>query len=152
MIRRHSISCAALLVGVALATSARAQGPYRYEYAAKMLCGTLDTMVSRLVPQRYATAINVHNPSDSLTAIFLKKLGLTVPPGREQPGKVVRIALDTLRPDQALAVDCLDLQHPAGPSFEGFVVLLSPLSLDVSAVYTVPGGIDVEQIRSRIMR
>jgi len=148
---RIALSCAVALLGLALAGErGAAQAPYRYEYATKVLCGTLDTLMSKLVPQPYATAINVHNPNDS-TVIFFKKLALTVPPGRQRPGRIVRITVDSLQPDQALVIDCLDLRRPAGvASFEGFVVLQSPMSIDVTAIYTVRGGIDVEQIRERV--
>ena len=156
MIQRLGFATGGVLVGLAFAGRGTPQvAQYPYEYAAKIVCGMPNPELVSLVPQRYATTINVHNPSDS-TAMFFKKVALTVPLGRQRPGKVIKIAVDTLIGDQALVVDCLDLQRRlgVGPFFEGFVVLLSPMSLDVTGVCTVPGGIDVEQIheRARVLR
>ena len=81
------------------------------------------------------------------------------------------ISQDTLREDEALAVDCIDIQKrlfPNGfptPYIEGFIVIRSIVSLDVTAVYStgVAGkdeccrasktnpSIDVVQIRERII-
>ncbi len=36
------------------------------------------------------------------------------------------------------------------PFLEGFVVIQSPASLDVTGVYAVPGGIDVERVPERV--
>lgn len=127
------------------------QAYYPYQYAAKIVCGQ-PAELAKFAPQFYATAINAHNPSDSITMVF-KKLALTAPPGRQRPGKVINLAVDTLRGDEALNVDCIDVAKRAAlgaASFEGFVVLKSQRSLDVTAVYTVPGGIDVEQVRERV--
>lgn len=126
------------------------QVSYPYQYAVKIVCGQPPEL-AKLAPQYYATAINVHNPGDSVTTVF-KKLALTTPPGRQRAGKVITLAVDTLRGDEALNVDCVDVAKRAGlgaASFEGFVVLKSQRSLDVTAVYAVPGGVDVEQIRER---
>jgi hypothetical protein len=79
------------------------------------------------------------------------------------PGEVGDIGEHVLGPDQALAVDCTDIRRQLGfprPYIEGFVVIQSRESLDVSAVYTsaaldangrptAQSGIDVEQIRER---
>ena len=95
---------------------------------------------------------------------FFKKLALTFPPGEQRPGKVLPIGEDVLGPDQALAVDCMHIAKklfPNGfptPYITGFVVIQSPESLDVTAVYTTTAvegdgrattSIDVEQIRER---
>ena len=66
-----------------------------------------------------------------------------------------------LKPDQATKVDCSQLgkfgPHPIH-GFEGFLVIESPRSLDVVAVYTAAGdtgkvvSIDVEDIRERRLR
>jgi hypothetical protein len=126
------------------------QAYYPYQYAAKIVCGR-PAELAKLAPQQYATVINVHNPGDSITLV-IKKIALSAPPGRQHPGKVIPLAVDTLRGDEALNVDCADVAKRTGlgaASFEGFVVLKSQRSLDVTAVYAVPGGIDVEQIRER---
>ncbi|HKC48314.1 MAG TPA: hypothetical protein VKB63_12000 [Gemmatimonadales bacterium] len=148
MIRLAALVSAALSL---LSAPAVAQF-YRFQYAAKIVCGKPPDHV-RLVPQVYATAINVHNPIDTVTFV-LKKLALTSPPGRQRPGKVIPITTDTLRGNEAFATDCQDIaaRTGVGNTFEGFVVLESNFSIDVTAVYAVPGGIDVEQIKERVLR
>jgi hypothetical protein len=140
-----------------------------YEYAAKIVCGIQpDPEDMRLVRGFYATSINVHNP-DIERVRFTKKLALTIPPGGQRPGEVRRLAIDALGPDEALAVDCMDIKRrvfPDGfpqPYIEGFVIIQSPRSLDVTAVYTTASldkqgrieghtSTDIEQIRERIKR
>lgn len=137
-----------------------------YEYAAKIVCGVQrDPRDMRLTRGFYATTINVHNPGSGEAKLF-KKLALTIPPGGQQPGDIRRIAEDVLKPDQALATDCVDIVRRAfggklpAPFIEGFVVFQSATPLDVTAVYTTASldanlnagqhsGIHVEQIRER---
>ena len=116
----------------------------------------------------YATTINIHNPG-AQPANFFKKLAFTRPPDEQRPGEVRPIAEDMLRYDEALAVDCPDLWRrifsidPPGRFFEGFVIIQSAASLDVTAVYTttavdengrptVHSSIDVERIEERLPR
>src|SRR5262245_30388901 len=150
----HSYSrvLASLASGVVLAsaTAASAAGPFplfvqapppgapqqpAFEYAAKIVCGAQeDPKDMRLARGFYATTINVHNPNAEL-AKFFKKLALTIPPGDQQPGKIIPIATDRLEYDQALAVDCDDVVRRAfggampGPFFEGFIVIQSQLKI-----------------------
>jgi hypothetical protein len=137
-----------------------------FEYAAKLVCGLhRDPRDRRLIRGAYATTINIHNPNDAEVEFF-KKLALTFPPEEQKPGEVIRISEDVLGPDQALAVDCMDIQRQVfqgrlpAPYIEGFVIIQCKLSLDVTAVYTSAAvdsqgqivgqsGIDVEQIRER---
>jgi hypothetical protein len=137
-----------------------------YEYAAKLVCGIQkDPEDTRLARGFYATAVNIHNP-DEKEVKFFKKLALTFPPEEQRPGKILPIGDDVLGPDEALAVDCADIQRRLFPDgfpasyIKGFVVVQSPASLDVTAVYTVAAldeegrpmvqsGIDVEQVRER---
>jgi CARDB len=139
-----------------------------FEYVAKIVCGAQeDPKDMRLARGFYATSINVHNPNAEVVKFF-KKLALTIPPGDQRPGRIFPIANDQLEYDQALAVDCDDVARrlfngtlPA-PFIEGFIVIQSPRSLDVTAVYstaTVRDGvadehssIHVEQIRERTPR
>lgn len=115
---------------------------FRFEYAAKIVCGIQsDPLDLRLTPGVYGTAINIHNPSD-IRATFRKKLALTFPPEEQRPGQIFPLSQDLLGSDEALEVDCNDLQRklfpdslPA-PYIKGFVVLKSTQSLDVTAVYT----------------
>jgi hypothetical protein len=139
-----------------------------YEYAAKLVCGLQkDPQGMRLTRGFYGTAINIHNPNRDAVA-FRKKLALTFPPEEQKPGKILPIAEDKLESDEALEVDCLDIQRRLFPNgfpeayIKGFVVIQSKQSLDVTAVYTTASldregqvttqsGIDVEQIRERII-
>jgi hypothetical protein len=141
-----------------------------FEYAAKVVCGIQsEPRDLRLTPGAYATTINIHNPNDGVVR-FSKKLALTFPPEEQKAGVVydsIGEGPHVLEPDQALAVDCTELRKlfkdrfPGGSGYiEGFVVIQSPASLDVTAVYTSaaldeagqPTGhssIDVEQVRER---
>lgn len=115
----------------------------RYEYAAKVLCGLqTDPADLRLARGAYATSINVHNPYDGDIAFF-KKLALAFPPAAQRAGAVVPISVDSLRYDEALKTDCNELRNhlPEGEAtastyFEGFVVIQSPVKLDVTGVYS----------------
>jgi hypothetical protein len=151
-------------------SAARAQdSDSGYTYAAKIVCGLQkDPRDMRLARGFYATTVNVHNPGDD-AARFLKKLALSFPPEEQRPGRIFRISVDTLKPDEALKVDCNDVRRrlfPNGfpaPYIEGFIVIESDSSLDVTAVYTTAAldresnvtahsSIDVEQIRERERR
>jgi hypothetical protein len=143
----------------------------RYDYAAKLICGLLEDP-ERGAPGVYKTTINIHNPWQR-DVQFVKKLALTFPrkpppegqPPKEQtPGReVIRFEeRPVLGADEAMALDCVEFSRrvfgppPAVGFLEGFVVIHSPASLDVTAVYTVTGpdrrqpSIDVEQIRERV--
>lgn len=142
------------------------QPPPAFQYAAKVVCGhQKDPKELRLARGLYATTINIHNPGRE-PVTFFKKLALSYPPEEQRPGKVIRIAEDVLKADEALKVDCPDLERRLFPGgfpngyIEGFVVIESPASLDVTAVYTTaaldPDGgigphssIDVEEVRER---
>lgn len=113
-----------------------------HEYAVKLVCGIQKDPKSMVLARGfYATTVNIHNPGPK-PVTFEKKLALTIPPGDQKPGKVVRIAKDDLEVDQALATDCDDIARRVfngslpTPFIEGFVVIRSPQSLDVTAVYT----------------
>ena len=139
----------------------------KYEYAAKLICGKQkDSENMSLARGFYATSINIHNPNDE-KVYFFKKLALTYPPEEQKPGSVIPIAIDTLEYDEALKTDCNDIQRtlfkgkfPTSYT-EGYVVIQSPRSLDVTGVHTTANlncwgkakdqsSIDVEQIRERL--
>lgn len=120
-----------------------------YEYSAKIVCGAQQNGdVLRLIQGKYGTEINIHNPNDN-GVHFLKKLALSYPPEEQLPGEIMPISIDVLKADEALKVDCDDLQNNFFPDgfpgrggyFTGFVVLQSSRALDVTAVYTT-GSID----------
>jgi hypothetical protein len=127
---------------------------YRFQYAAKFLCtanipGTSQTTPS-VLPGVYQTAVNIHNPNDQ-TIRWRRKF--------TQPELGISNFIDDqLKPDEAARVTCDQIQGDFGPFIhgaEGFLVIESTNSLDVTAVYTAGknGGevesIDVEQIRER---
>jgi len=132
-----------------------AHAGFRFQYAAKFLCtanipGTSQT-TSSLLPGVYQTVINIHNPHDQEVRFRMKiaVIGL-------EPSKFIDVGL---KPDHATRVDCIDIARDFGIPFvhgaEGFLVIESTDSLDVTAVYTAGkhGGevesIDVEQIQER---
>jgi hypothetical protein len=135
-----------------------------FEYVAKLVCGLQrDPREMKLTRGSYATTINIHNPNEGEVE-FSKKLAFTFPPEEQKPGEVIDIGEHVLRLDEALAVDCMDIQRQLGqfpePYIEDFVLIQNRESLDVSAVYTsaaldangrptAQSGIDVEQIRER---
>lgn len=136
----------------------------RFEYTAKILCGVQGNPEdTRLAMGGYSTIVNIHNPHRE-TVEFHKKLALAYPPGGQRPGDIIPIAIDRLEYDEALAVDCPDLVDRLGelPAeyIDGFIVIQSNHSLDVTTVYTTAAlneeglpvhhsSIDVEQIAER---
>jgi hypothetical protein len=143
-----------------MATKARARAAaprFGYQYAVKFLCtsnipGTSQTTTS-LLPGSYATVINVHNPNAAPVGFRMKLASAS--------GDISAFIKGDLKPDQSTKVDCSQLGE-FGPQpihgFEGFLVIESPRSLDVVAVYTAAGeagkvsSIDVEYIRERRLR
>ena len=125
---------------------------YFYQYAVKVICtadipGTSQTS-SSVLPGMYQTAVNIHNPSMEM-AHFRVKLVVA------EPSKFIE---DTLKPNYATRWDCDRITVAFGPfihGVEGFLVIESSHSLDVTAVYTAGKvgdqveSIDVEQIRER---
>lgn len=116
--------------------------PTRYKYAAKLVCGVQPHLSDgRLVKGQYTTMINVLNLADT-KARLTKTLSLTYPPAEQRPGKVAVIATDTLGPDEALKVDCADVERRVFPSglpasyIDGYVTIESATRLDVTGVYT----------------
>lgn len=127
---------------------------YCFQYAAKFICtsnipGTSQT-TDALLPGHYQTAINIHNPREEKLEIRMKlasTIGISkwIPEGMGPDG-VLRITCGDIRKFE------LHLIH----SFEGFLVIESPCSLDVTAVYTAGNkesvvSIDVETIRERVL-
>ena len=138
----------------------------QFSYAAKFVCGRNPGKTDRVIPGVYASAINIHNPG-SQPVTFRKKVALTFPPVEQRPGEVSKFITDTLGPDEALEVDCGEIPSgfqfatpPTTPYVKGFLIIISPRSLDVTAVYTAGGAdaaglqvtvqsIDVEHIKER---
>ena len=119
-----------------------------FEYAAKFVCGVQDDPETlRLTRGVYGTTVNVHNPWDR-DALFYKKVAVAYPPAEQAAGDILQMGKDLLRYDEALKVDCEDIREKAfggrfpTPYVEGFVVIQSFDSLDVTGVYTTAALID----------
>jgi hypothetical protein len=104
------------------------------------------------VPAQYRTAVNIHNPQRDDVS-FQKKAVVALSQGSEKRGIISEWREERLKSDEALDVDCLDIQKLLGgtqPVGDGFVVIESRFPLDVVAVYTTEqAGIDVEYIQPK---
>ena len=126
-----------------------------YQYAVKFICtshlpGTSQT-TDAFPPGNYQTAVNIHNPHNKKVKIR-KKLA--------SPNEISKYFQSTMKPDGVERVTCFhvpkfDIHVIHG--FEGFLVIESLQSIDVTAVYTAAGkdghvvSIDVEQIKERVL-
>jgi len=131
-----------------------------YQYAVKLLCGVANEQMV-VAPGRYFTAVNIHNPATCKTVTFRWKVAqanrVSGPMGRITPFRAV-----TIRPDQAVEIDCPDILEVTDlKTVKGFVVIESPCELDVVGVYTVeplqPGqasagvAFDIERVPARMI-
>jgi hypothetical protein len=137
-----------------------------WSFGVKFVCGRQQPVTTQgeppVKPGNYATEVNIHNfnytvPNTTTTAITVYKkvivlVGTTAAgasilmrePNVAKPGPFARVVLDA---DTATMDDCPALLAlsgiPLNPSTLtiGYLVILSPLDLDVDAVYTaaVPG-------------
>jgi hypothetical protein len=116
-------------------------------YAAKFVCGKPDNRIVAL--GQYFTAINVHNPSPTTRAIYIKRFAIALP--EEKPGRISEFARGILGPDEAMTIDCENIYRHTGASpgsfLEGFELLYSPSELDVVSVYTAGHG-EVETLHT----
>ncbi len=144
-------------------------GTYYWSYAAKFVCGVQNPLVPGqggsvpgepvFKPGNYATDIDIHNPNYKGLAIKKKLLFLvsTNATGGDviirEPQTALPSAFTTvdLGPDAATMDDCNALftmanQQPPTTQFKvmsGYLVILSPLDLDVDVVYTAAVPQDV---------
>ena len=145
-----------------------------YIYSVKIVCGTVTPPRPKpsiptlrdpapVVPGLYRTAVNIHNFWETDTA-FLQKVAIALPQDQER-GPVTKKIQTKLGPNQAVEVDCynvvaiLEGTPSAKAEFlKGFVVIESPVELEVTAVYTAEElqengiSIDVEQIQPHVVR
>lgn len=143
-----------------------ANGVYIWSYAAKFVCGyqqpvqpgTVFSGETTVKPGNYATVINIHNPNYRQVPIKKKFIvemvgsqSLAMEPQQTEPRNVVTM---TLNADMVTMDDCNNLwkySFPAAqpptpmPVFIGYLVVLSPLDLDVDVAYTAnaPGSLQV---------
>jgi hypothetical protein len=155
-------------------------GQYVWSYAAKFVCGYQRSAADGQVlpgepilkPGNYASEINIHNPAYKEAS--LRKKFLVLVRGQEavrepQTTKPLTVTKMILGPDYAMMDDCNNLWtiiYPGValpspmPVFIGYLVILSPLELDVDVVYTAdaPGdltkdptgiSIDVERVTGK---
>ncbi len=107
------------------------------------------------MPSLYRTAINLHNfRGRDLT--FTKRAVVARSEDVER-GLISDRVTETLKPDEALDIDCLDVKDLLGgaqPVGNGFVVIESRQDLDVVAVYTAlfieEKEVDRETVKSRV--
>jgi len=125
-----------------------AQVTTEFQYAAKLVCGKLDD-TGIAAPGHYFTIINVHNPSSTKPVDFRKRFARAFP--GEKAGDVSRFFDATLKPNEAMGIDCPNIyQHTgmvAGTPIEGYVLIHSPTELDVVSVYTA-GAREVQTLHT----
>ena len=132
----------------------REKGGFKFQYAAKVVCtsdipGTSQTSAA-VLPGIYETAVNIHNPNDD-TIKFRKKIAVQ--------GQITDFMFGELGPDEVTRVTCREMVQDFGVTFihgvEGYLIIESTQSLDVTAVYTAGKrggeveGIDVEHVPER---
>lgn len=98
-------------------------------YPVKFLCGEQTKIEGPVKPANYATAINIINIFD-LNVTFTKKAVLARSQ-HEEPGPISKKVKETLRPNQALEINCMDIRNlldiPTG-FIKGFVVIEVPIT------------------------
>lgn len=130
-----------------------AQQRLRFQYAAKFVCG--DGEGEAAFPGRYFTTVNVHNPVEERVSIRWKATQSFRQPG----GTVSQFRSSSLDGDGSFAITCEQLREmldAGGGFFEGFVVIRSPVPLDVVTVYSAGREtvqtLDVERVSPRRLR
>ena len=123
----------------------------RFQYAAKFICissipGTSNANAFML-PGNYQTVVNIHNPW-AKPVKYRRKLASAI--------GISEYKWTELKPDGVETITCenmnmFDLHFIHG--FEGFLVVESPASLDVTAVYMAGdksvNSIDVDEVKER---
>ncbi len=143
------------------ACAAHAQVNYKFEYAAKFVCGLAAASpgavpgTTPVAPGYYYTAVNVHNPSTTERNQIQKRFVIALP--GEAVGRKSGFTQEELRADDAMEVDCPDiakhLDLRPGQFVKGFLVIRSTAELDIVAVYTTaisPTGPVVSMTTERV--
>ncbi len=141
--KKYVIIVAAAFSVMAAIGQARAQVSPSFVYSVKYLCGLSTVSSTQFLPPveptvkpgNYATSVNIHN-YHTKGFVILKKAVIS-------GGRIGKLAGQDIGPNQALNVDCSQIVRaiPPGPAplppfIEGFVEIVSPLQLSVTAVYT----------------
>jgi hypothetical protein len=154
---RAAIACSAVVLG---AGAAHAQVDFKFEYAAKFVCGLAATAAATagtlpVAPGYYYTAVNVHNPSTTALNQIQKRFVIALP--GETVGPKSGFTPEQLKADDAMEIDCPDIAKQLGLGIgkfvKGFVVIRSAAELDIVAVYTAatsPTGSVVSMTTERV--
>ena len=119
---RSRLAAVALLLPILVAPRHAPPAPqFGYEYSVKMICGIGTTsnparVSFGVVPQTYATTVNIANVTDSVI-LFDKGIMLLLPPGAQKEQFIKPISKDSLRPNFGLATDCC-ARHTSGDAFQ----------------------------------
>lgn len=118
----------------------------KYQYAAKVVCSLmLPHQDSSLAKGTYRTVVNIHNPSDQPVTIAAKVALATEFGSEPGPFSVTPFKKAKLQADGAVELNCFNVAGYFCPIngvcvdfafLEGFVVIKSPVPLDVVGVYT----------------
>jgi hypothetical protein len=172
LLLRSNVAASPLAATDASAAQQTIAGTYRWSYSVKFVCGYQPEMkidpgiaFSEPVvkPGNYATDININNPQGREQALV--KLITVMVQGQEvvirEPASIgPRTKLNmVLKPYNATMDDCNNLWKlaqitvpppPASSLTVGYLVIQSPLELDIDAVYTaeVPGGPNAQGVIS----
>ena len=135
---RVVMTCAAVALG---AGAAHAQVNFKFEYAAKFVCGLATGGAAGTLPVApgyYYTAINVHNPSNVELNQIQKRFVIALP--GEKVGPKSGFVQEQLKSDDAMEIECPDIAKQLGLAVgkfvKGFVVIKSTAELDIVGVYT----------------
>lgn len=136
-----------------------------YQYAAKVACSLLlPHQDGTLARGTYRTIVNIHNPTDKKITIAAKVALATQFGSEPGPFDVTPFKKAVLQPDGAVGVSCFDIAGYFCPIdgvcvdfafLEGFLVVKSPVPLDVVGVYTARHtdgeveSIDVETVEPK---
>jgi len=141
--KKYVVIVAAAFSVMAAIGQARAQTSPNWVYSVKYLCGLSTVSSTQFLPPveptvkpgNYATSVNIHNYHTKGFVIFKKAV--------VSGGPIGKLAGQDVGPNQALNVDCGQIVKaiPPGPAplppfIEGFVEIVSPFQLSVTAVYT----------------
>ncbi|MGH8468079.1 MAG: Kazal-type serine protease inhibitor domain protein [Gammaproteobacteria bacterium] len=139
-----------------------------FQYAAKVVCSLLlPHQDGTLASGTYRTIVNIHNPTGKQITVAAK-VALATDFGSEPgPFDVTPFKKADLQPDGAVKLSCFDIAGYFCPIdgvcvdfafLEGFLVIKSPVPLDVVGVYTArhtDGEVetmDVEAVRPKQIR
>lgn len=134
-----------------------------YQYAAKAVCSLLlPHQDGSLARGTYRTTVNIHNPTNKKITIAAKVALATQFGSEPGPFSVTPFKGVTLQPDGAVEINCFDIAGYFCPIdgvcidfafLEGFLVVKSPVPLNVVGVYTARHtdgdveSIDVETVK-----